>query len=160
MIYSITQEKWMIKIIRTDSDNLDFIKLVKFLDADLAERDGNDHSFYSQFNKIDKIKYVVVAYENDRSIGCGAIKEFAPGIMEVKRMYTLPECRGKGIAAMVLAELEVWAAAMLYDKCVLETGKRQPEAIALYKKSGYKIIPNYGQYAGIENSVCFEKEMK
>jgi GNAT superfamily N-acetyltransferase len=150
----------MIKIIRTDSDNTDFVKLVKFLDADLAERDGNDHSFYSQFNKIDKIKYVVVAYENDQPIGCGAIKEFAPGIMEVKRMYTLPEWRGKGIAAKVLADLEIWAAEMLYDKCVLETGKRQPEAIALYKKSGYKIIPNYGQYAGIENSVCFEKEMK
>ena len=149
-----------IKIIRTDSDNPDFVKLVKFLDTDLAERDGNDHSFYSQFNKIDKIKYVAVAYENDQAIGCGAIKEFAPGVMEVKRMYTLPECRGKGIAAMVLAELEIWAAEMLYDKCVLETGKRQPEAIALYKKSGYKIIPNYGQYAGIENSVCFEKEMK
>ena len=93
-----------IKIIRTDSDNPDFVKLVKFLDADLAERDGNDHSFYSQFNKIDKIKYVAVAYENDQAIGCGAIKEFAPGVMEVKRMYTLPECRGKGIAAMVLAE--------------------------------------------------------
>ena len=46
------------------------------------------------------------------------------------------------------------------EKCILETGKRQPEAIELYKKNGYRIIPNYGQYAGIENSVCFEKEVK
>ena len=92
----------MIKIIRTDSDNKDFIELVKYLDADLAERDGDDHSFYAQFNKIDKIKYVVVAYENGKPMGCGAIKEYSPDTMEIKRMYTLPESRGKGIATKVL----------------------------------------------------------
>jgi len=72
-------------------------------------------------------------------------------------MYTLPGSRGKGIASQVLAELERWAAELSYEKCLLETGKRQPEAIALYKKRGYRLIPNYGQYAGVENSVCFEK---
>jgi len=149
----------MIKLVRTDSDNTDFIELVKHLDADLAERDGNDHSFYSQFNKINKIKHAVVAYENDIPVACGAIKEFSPDTMEVKRMYTSPDSRGKGIAGKVLAELENWASELSYKKCVLETGKRQPEAIELYKKSGYKVIPNYGQYAGIENSVCFEKEI-
>jgi putative acetyltransferase len=147
----------MIKLIRTDSENPDFIELVKHLDADLAERDGKDHSFYGQFNTIAKIKYAVVAYENDQPIGCGAIKEYASDTMEVKRMYTLPGGRGKGIATSVLAELETWAAELSYERCVLETGKRQPEAIALYKKNGYTLIPNYGQYAGVENSVCFEK---
>ena len=78
----------MIQLTRTNSDNPDFIGLVKLLDADLAVKDGDDHSFYNQFNKIDKIKFVVVAYENGKAIGCGAIKEFAPGSMEVKRMYT------------------------------------------------------------------------
>ena len=150
----------MIKIIRTNSDNQDFINLVKRLDADLAERDGKDHSFYAQFNKIDKIKYVVVAYENSKPIGCGAIKEYAPNTMEIKRMYTSPESRGKGIATKVLTELEIWATELSYEKCVLETGKKQPEAIGLYKKNGYKLIPNYGQYAEIENSLCFEKDLK
>lgn len=150
----------MINIIRTDSDNQDFIELVKYLDADLAERDGNEHSFYDQFNKIAKIKQVVVAYENDRPIGCGAIKEYDPNTMEIKRMYTSPTCRGKGVAAKILTELEIWAAELSCEKCILETGKRQPEAIGLYKKNGYKLIPNYGQYAGIENSLCFEKELK
>jgi GNAT superfamily N-acetyltransferase len=88
------------------------------------------------------------------------MKEFSPNIMEVKRMYTLPECRGKGIAAKILNELEKWATELSCKKCVLETGKKQPEAVALYKKNGYKLIPNYGQYAGIENSLCFEKELK
>jgi len=150
----------MIKIIRTNSDNQDFIELVKYLDAYLAEKDGDEHLFYSQFNKIDKIKNVIVAYENDKPVGCGAIKEYTSNMMEIKRMYTLPESREKGIATRVLTELETWATELGYDKCILETGKRQPEAIKLYKKNGYKLVPNYGQYAGIENSLCFEKEIK
>jgi putative acetyltransferase len=149
----------MINLIRTDSDDPDFIQLVKKLDADLAIRDGADHTFYSQFNKIDKIKHAVVAYENNQPVGCGAMKEFMPDSMEMKRMYTAPEGRGRGIATAVLTALENWASELSYKSCVLETGKRQPEAINLYKKNGYKNIPNYGQYAGIENSVCFEKNL-
>ena len=147
----------MVKIVRTSSENKDFIDLVKLLDADLAERDGDDHAFYHQFNKIDVIKHVVVLYENQKPLGVGAIKEFDATTMEVKRMYTSPESRGKGIATKILSELEKWTKELSYEKCVLETGKRQPEAIQLYTKSGYKKIPNYGQYVGIENSICFEK---
>jgi putative acetyltransferase len=149
----------MIKIIRTDSSHTDFISLVKLLDAELAERDGSDHSFYAQFNKVDPIKYVVLAYENVVPVACGAIKAFDAGAMEVKRMYTVKDQRGKGIAAKVLNELEKWTGELGYEKCILETGKRQPEAIALYKKCGYNSIRNYGQYAGVENSVCFEKKI-
>lgn len=149
----------MINIIRTDSHNGDFIKLVKHLDADLAVRDGNDHAFYNQFNKIDNIKYVVIAYENEKPISCGAIKEYSPNIMEIKRMFTIPGSRGNGIASRVLGELEKWAAELSHKKCILETGKKQPEAIALYKKNGYSLMPNYGQYAEIENSLCFEKQI-
>jgi len=150
----------MVSLTRTTSDNKDFISLVKLLDAELAERDGEDHPFYAQFNKIDDIKYTVVAYENEKPVSCGAIKEYNPNTMEIKRMYTLPESRGKGIATKVLIELEKWANELGYEKCILETGKKQLEAIALYKKNGYKLIPNFGQYAEVENSVCFEKEMK
>jgi len=146
-------------ITRTNSDNPGFIELVKLLDADLAIRDGEDHPFYAQFNKIDKIKYVVLAYENEKPVGCGAIKEYEPGIMEIKRMYVLSEHRKKGIAAKILSELENWARELSYTKCILETGKKQPEAIGLYRKNGYKVIPNFGQYAGIKNSVCFEKKI-
>jgi putative acetyltransferase len=150
----------MISLLRTNPDDQDFIELVKSLDAELAERDGKDHPFYAQFNKLDKIKFVVVAYENGKPVACGAIKEFSPEIMEVKRMFTSLESRGKGIAGEILGELEMWASELSYKKCILETGKKQPEAIQLYEKNGYQIIPNYGQYAGIENSVCFEKNLK
>jgi GNAT superfamily N-acetyltransferase len=147
----------MIKLLRTNSDNSDFINLVKLLDAELAIVDGDDNTFYSQFNKIDNIRYVVVAYENEKPAGCGAIKNYGEDAMEVKRMYVPPENRKKGIASKILNELENWTKELSCTRCILETGKRQPEAIGLYKKSGYKQIPNYGQYTGVENSVCFDK---
>ena len=148
-----------INITRTSSENEDFISLVRLLDADLAIRDGDDHPFYAQYNKLDNIRYVMVAYINGVPAGCGAIKEFSPGVMEVKRMFTLPGHRGKGIASALLSKLEEWADELGYEKCILETGKKQPEAIALYEKNGYIITDNYGQYTGIKNSVCFEKDL-
>lgn len=147
----------MITIIRTISTNEDFIRLVNQLDTELAAIDGDDHFFYDQFNKLDNINHVVVAYDQHKPVSCGAIKEFVHGITEIKRMYTLPEHRGKGIATIILKELEKWAAELSYTKCILETGKKQQPAIRLYEKNGYSPISNYGQYEGDENSVCFEK---
>lgn len=149
----------MLTTLRTNSEHADFIGLVRKLDEDLAIRDGNEHSFYAQFNKIDLIKNVVIVYENNLPVACGAIKKYDPETMEVKRMFTLSESRGKGIASVVLTELEQWAKELAYSKCILETGKRQPEAIRLYEKNGYSRIPNYGQYAEVENSMCFEKNL-
>lgn len=147
-------------IIRTNAENPDFIELVKHLDIELAERDGAEHSFYAPFNTIFSIKHVVLAYDHDKPVGCGAMKEYEPGTMEIKRMYVLPEARGKGIAAEILAALEAWAKELSITRCILETGHRQPEAIALYKKCGYRVIPNYGQYVAVENSLCFEKRFE
>ena len=144
---------------RTDSDDPDFIALVRHLDADLAIRDGDEHAFYSQFNKIDSIRHVVVAYQDGRAAGCGAIKPLEEQVMEVKRMFVFSELRGHGIASKILSELERWASELGAHACCLETGLKQPEAIALYLKNGYERIPNYGQYAGVENSVCFRKKL-
>ncbi len=149
----------MINLIRTNSDNPDFTKLVALLDRDLAIRDGDDHAFYAQFNKTNHIRHVIVAYENDEAIGCGAFKDYETAVVEIKRMFVQPQHRGKGIAGLILTELENWAKELQNTSCVLETGKKQPEAIRLYQKSGYAIIPNYGQYAGIDNSVCMKKEI-
>ncbi len=149
----------MIRIVRTDSTNPDFIGLVKQLDAYLARQDGEEHSFYNQFNQVAALRYVIVAYEGEKPVACGAIKPLTPAAMEVKRMYTLPDYRGRRIATQVLRALETWTKELGYRLCNLETGKRQPEAIALYEKCGYKRIANYGQYIGVDNSVCFEKEV-
>jgi putative acetyltransferase len=149
----------MLRLTRTDSANPDFLSLVQQLDQDLAKRDGKEHGFYAQFNTLTAIQHVVVAYENNEAVACGAMKELDKNTMEIKRMFTLPIHRAKGLASQVLAELETWAKKSGYSVCRLETGKRQPEAIAVYQKNGYIQIPNYGQYAGVENSVCFEKKL-
>jgi putative acetyltransferase len=149
----------MITIKRSTSSDNDFQKLVVKLDKDLAIRDGDEHAFYAQFNKTINIKNVVVAYSNDEAVGCGAFKEYDANTVEIKRMYVELTFRGKGIAQQVLAELELWAKENNYNTCILETGKKQAEAIALYTKAGYTIIANYGQYVDVENSVCMKKEI-
>ncbi len=147
----------MITIVRTDSVHPDFVNLVKLLDLDLAVRDGSEHSFYAQFNKINSIKHAVVAFRNNSPVGCGAIKQFNSNSAEIKRIYTADSDRGSGIATRVINELEDWAKELGYERCVLETGNNQPEAISLYQKLRYTRIENYGQYAGVKNSICFEK---
>lgn len=142
---------------RTDSNNPDFQKLVILLDADLKERDGDEHTFYAQFNKIATIRNVVVCFVDDKAIGCGAFKEYDESKVEIKRMFVLPEYRGHGIAIKILKELELWAAELNYREYILETGKKQPEAIHLYQKAGYCVMHNYGQYINVENSVCMMK---
>ncbi|WP_298883238.1 GNAT family N-acetyltransferase [uncultured Polaribacter sp.] len=149
----------MLKITRTNSENIDFIKLVKKLDAYLKITDGDEHDFYNQYNNIDVLKNVVVIYVNDVAVGCGAIKRFNESSMEVKRMFVSIENRGQGIAKKIVLELEVWAKELGYKSCVLETGKRQIEAVNFYHKCNYKVIPNYGQYKAMDNSICFEKQL-
>ena len=150
----------MIKIIRTDSQNTDFQYLVSLLDQDLRGRDGEEHPFYAQFNKIDTIKQAVVAYQVGVPAGCGALRAFDKQSAEIKRMFVLPEYRGQGIAKLVLAELEACAKALNFSTCILETGKKQPEAVSLYQRSGYVLFPNYGQYENIENSLCMKKAIR
>ncbi|QJP33888.1 GNAT family N-acetyltransferase [Nonlabens sp. Ci31] len=149
----------MLQLKRTTSKSPDFQKLVKQLDAYLAVTDGDEHDFYNQFNKIEGLNYVVVAYLDEKAAGCGAIRAFDKETMEVKRMFTLNEARGKGIASKILLELEQWTAQLSYKKCVLETGTRQLEAIALYERNGYELIGCYGPYLKVENSKCFGKEL-
>lgn len=147
----------MLEIKQTNSSNKDFQNLVKELDAYLKITDGEDHNFYNQFNGLDKIQHVIVAYKNNIAIGCGAFREFDSTAVEIKRMYLNPKERGTGIASKILQSLEVWASNLGYKRTILETGDRQVEAVKFYEKSGYNRISNYGQYAAMENSNCFEK---
>lgn len=149
----------MFTLLRTDSSNPHFISLVSKLDEELAIHNGDENDFFIQFNTIDALKHVVLVYSNEKPVGCGAIKPFNEQSTEVKRMYVLPEFRGKRIAGQVLAELEKWTLELSYIKCVLETGIKQTEAITLYKRCGYEQTPRYEQYVNSENSLCFEKAL-
>jgi putative acetyltransferase len=146
-----------INLIRCSADNPDFQKLVGELDQDLRIRDGAEHEFFAAFNKTDQIKHVVVAYLQGLPLGCGAMRAYNDTTIEIKRMYVQASQRGLGIGGIILKELEKWAGESGFTRCILETGKKQPEAIALYKKHQYHNIPNYGPYEQVESSVCFEK---
>ena len=148
-----------VRIERTVESDKEFLGLVRLLDEELAVRDGEEHGFYAQFNKPVGLGGVVVAYLSGHAVGCGAFKCYEGDVAEIKRMFTRSEARGKRIAAAVLKELEAWAAESGFGECILETGHKQPEAIALYLREGYELIPSYGQYAGVENSVCMRKRL-
>jgi len=147
----------MNKIIRTDSKNNDFIELVKLLDRDIAERDETAHARFGEYNTIEKLNHVVVFYDNNLPVGCGAIKKFNDNSTEIKRMFLKAEYRGKNFAAKILRELEEWSKEMQFERCVLQTSHQHPEAIRFYKKSGYALTDNYGAYSSIRDSLCFEK---
>ncbi len=147
----------MIVCSRVNSGSSDFQELIRALDNYLAVINGTANDFFTTFNKVDNINHVIVAYDGAIPVGCGAIKEYATDTMEVKRMFVPVEMRGKGIASAVLQELETWARELNYRRTILETSKQLTPAIQLYKKNGYNIISNYGQYEGVTSSVCFEK---
>ncbi|WP_353150441.1 GNAT family N-acetyltransferase [Chryseobacterium sp.] len=144
-------------IYRTDSSNADFQGLVSALDHTLAGHNGDENAFFEQFNKIDSIKNCLVVYINGTPAACGAFKPLSENTAEIKRMYTNPEFRRRGLATAVVIELEKWAKELGFKKAVLETSRELKDAISVYEKIGFQRIPNYGQYVGIDQSVCYEK---
>lgn len=148
-----------IKPKRTNSENEDFRKLVIELEKHLSCADEKAHSECKQYNKLETIKQVVVAYIDEKAVGCGAIREYDQDTIEVKRMFVSIDARGQGVGAKILIELEAWAKQLGFKKSILETGNMLPEAVRLYKRNNYIQIPNYGQYEGMEKSICFAKKL-
>ncbi|GAB1447668.1 MAG: GNAT family N-acetyltransferase [Bacteroidetes bacterium] len=147
----------MLVLEKTTSSNPDFLNLVTLLDAHLRVLDGEEHSFFAQFNQVDSIPYVILGRIDGVAVACGAIKPYQEGVFEIKRMFVRPAFRGNGYAGIVVEALENWAKSLGANSCILETGHLQKEAIRAYEKASYFKIPNYGQYEGVESSVCFQK---
>ena len=147
------------EFIRTTSENPDFRKMVNALDEDLYQRNGEGQKQYQQFNHINHIKHAIVIYLEGKPVGCGCFKRFDDQTVEMKRMFVQIEMRGKQLAAKMLQELEKWAVEEGYCKAVLETGVRQVEAQRLYSVAGYSKTENYGQYVGMEDSICYSKNL-
>ena len=137
-----------------------FHSLVAELDAGLRTLYGAKQSEYDVLNAIPEGAKVVIAVDGDRPVGCGCFKSLGQSAtVELKRMYVQTTSRRMGIARLLLTELEGWAKEEGYAAARLQTAVKQPEAIALYEKCGYRHISNYGAYIGDENSVCMEKQL-
>ena len=150
----------MILINRTTSENKDFRELITLLDGDLNYRYGTEQAVYDQYNIIEAIDTVVVAYLNNIPAGCGCFKIYDSDTIEIKRMFVKSEIRGKGISKLILKELENWGIEKGFSNAILETGIKQMEAIGLYVHSGYHKIENFGPYAGMPDSICMKKLLK
>ncbi|MEL0300506.1 MAG: GNAT family N-acetyltransferase, partial [Flavobacteriaceae bacterium] len=131
------------KLVQTNQGSKDFQQLVAHLDAELAIRDGDDHAFYHQFNGIESLDHVIIAYDKDQPVGCGAFKARNNQQVEIKRMFVLTAARKNGYATAILTALETWAVKEGYSEAILETGKAQIEALSFYPKQGYTVIPNF-----------------
>ena len=148
-----------IDILKTEATNPHFQNLVRELDYYLALMDGEDHSFFAQYNQLNDIKNCIILFCDGVAVSCGAYKIYDNKTVEIKRMFTKEDYRGKGFAKMVLRFLEKWAREEGYSSAVLETGNRQKSAVHLYHTLGYEITENYGQYKEVENSICFRKNL-
>ncbi|WP_428224227.1 GNAT family N-acetyltransferase [Flavobacterium sp.] len=145
------------RVVKTNSDNPDFKKLSALFDEYLVEIDGDERDFFAFYNNV-QLDHVLVVYEDSVAVGCGAFKKYDRQTAEIKRMFVHPDHRNKGIALRILTAIEDWAKEQQFNTFILETSPKLTAAIALYQKTGYTFIPNYGQYIGVENSVCMKKE--
>ncbi|MBW4360264.1 GNAT family N-acetyltransferase [Flavobacterium taihuense] len=148
-----------IKVVKTTSENPDFLSLIKTFDAYLWERYPELKANYWGNNIIELNPNVVVIYRNEKPVACGCFKKYDKIAIEIKRMFVSPEARGLGLAQRILQELELWATELGYSVSILETLHKQQEAISLYQKVGYAIVDNYEPYVDSENSVCMRKQI-
>jgi GNAT superfamily N-acetyltransferase len=139
----------------------DCLSLLAELTNELAQLYGDDGGANS-FSLDDALApgaAFLVARLEGTAIGCGAIRQFAPNTAEIKRLYVVPDARGKGVGRRILRELESAALELGYNRVRLETGLKQPEAIGLYESEGYRRVECYGKHIGNLMSVCFEKPL-
>jgi GNAT superfamily N-acetyltransferase len=148
-----------IRISRTTSENVDFITLVAALDQSLWERYPELKSDYWGNNILEINPNVTVVYLDNKAVACGCFKRKNQNTIEIKRMFVLPEARGKGFAQRILHELELLGVESGFSFSVLETLYKQTEAISMYQKCGYAIVDNYEPYVGLKNSICMRKQI-
>lgn len=149
------------RFVKTNGDSEVFATLCQKLDENLDEIVGNkfDRTQYAKFNLPDAIHDVILVYHGEDAVGCGSYKFYDDETVELKRIYLSPSCRGKGLSKELLRRLEADARIAGFRYAILESGEPLANAMALYKKMGYKIIPNYGQYVDMPASVCMSKKI-
>jgi GNAT superfamily N-acetyltransferase len=140
----------------------DAAALVTAAEADMIARyGGNDATVLAATDFEPPDGRFVVAYVDGAPAGCGGWRTLPgePTAAEIKRMFTVPEFRGRGVARAVLAALEEDARTAGRKRVALETGSAQPEAIAMYERLGYERIAGFGYYADYEDAVSFGRAL-
>lgn len=147
--------------IDTDGENPDFAMLCGILECSLDELVGGSfqRSRYEQYNHRDSIQDVIVVYRRGKPVACGGFKMYDEEHAELKCIFTDISCRGMGLDMEIVRRLEANAKMKGYKWCILETGKPLEAACHIYSKLGYKVMPNYGQYVDMPDSVCMKRKI-
>lgn len=159
---SATLRRVSVEIRREPLDGAVAQTLIGALNADLVMRypeEGATHFRLDADEVAPGRGIFVVAYRARAPIGCGAVRRLDEGVGEVKRMYVVPAARGARVGASILAALEREARALGIVRLVLETGERQHEAVALYRRAGFVEIPRFGEYVDSALSLCMGKSL-
>jgi putative acetyltransferase len=152
-------EDFGIAIAQVDSGSSDALDLMNALDEELRARYPGAVIEGLLPTDVNGRLAFLVATAGNRPVACGAVREAGPAIGEIKRMFVRSEYRGRRIGRAILAALEARSVDLGYSTLRIETGDRQPEAIALYRSAGYLVIPPFGKYVGNPYSRCFEKSL-
>ena len=148
-----------IRVVKTTSENPDFLFLIETFDTFLWERYPELKKEYWGNNIIEFNSNVLIVYLEDEPVACGCFKKYNDTAVELKRMFVSPKARGLGLAQLVIGELEVEAKRQGFEIMILETLYKQIEAISLYQKVGFEIVENYEPYIGLSNSICMSKSI-
>ncbi len=139
------------------------VRLIRDLNDELTKRypeEGTQDHYWVTAEEVSNGRGgFFVAYLDGRPVGCGAVRRIAPDVAEIKRMYVAPSVRGQRVGRAILNVLENEAHKLDVHRLVLETGPRQPEAIAMYQHAGFVEIPLFGEYIGSKFSVCMAKDL-
>jgi len=143
-----------VSVTSVQCDDEEFLSLVKQLTEMLVELNGEKNAYYAPLNDPSSLTAAVVVYVDGKAAGCGGFRPVDVNTIEIKRMFVLPEYRGMGLGRSILAKIIDDATQAGYAKAILETSKRLTAANQLYERSGFTVIPNYGPYIGMEDSIC------
>jgi GNAT superfamily N-acetyltransferase len=152
--------EWVVE--REDLRSATAATLIQALNEELSQRypeDGANHFGLDPEEVGEGRGVFLVVRSADRPVACGAVRRLDSQTAEIKRMYVVPELRGQGIARRLLAALEAESSALGISRLVLETGDRQPDALALYERAGFDRIPAFGEYVDSPLSVCMAKRL-
>ncbi len=149
------------RFVKTNGENEDFIQMCEKLDETLEKLVGAkiERSKYAQFNTTESISDAIVIYDNDTPVGSGAFRGYDNDTMELKRIYVDASYRGLGLSKELVRRLEADARIQGYRHAILETGELLEASVHLYQKLGYKVIPNYGPYEQMSESLCMHKKL-
>ena len=149
-----------IKVSLERADSIEALNLIEELDRNMRALypEGSIHPFDPHLDAAPPGVFVIARVDG-KGVGCGAVRPLDGSVGEVKRVFVQPECRRMGIASRIMALLEDKGLQNGFTTLRLETGTKQPEAIALYESLGYRRIPTFGEYVPDPYSICYEKEL-